>query len=205
MGEGRPVPLSSSHRGAPVPVSRGETEGGKTPKPRGARATRAPGVGHRSGGVAGLAPPKPRVSERTVDGSKPHNLGRSKLLERRFIAHQDCRKKKPFGPNGSGAFPLGEQTPRAVRAGRPSVAPKAKALARRPGGACAQGLHAGPQGPLPAPQVAAAFLSTQPRTEGSVMLSSPPHTHAYTHAPQSPHSLGSHRPDAERPPRLILR
>lgn len=180
---------SRIHNGKPqyqYPAER--RKGAKPPKPRGARAAGAAGVGHRSGGVAGLAPPKPRVSERTVDGSKPHNLGRSKLPERRFIAHQDCRKKKPFGPSGSGAFPLGEQTPRAVRAGRSSVAPKAEALARRPGGACAQGLHAGPQGPLPAPQVAA---------DRGV----PPPTHTHTHPrARTPWAVtGLTQPNAPRP------
>lgn len=39
----------------------------------------ARGVGPGSGSVAGLAVPKPHVSKRTVDGSKPHNLGQSEL------------------------------------------------------------------------------------------------------------------------------
>lgn len=33
--------------------------------------------------------PKPPVPERTVDGSKLHNLGQRKLSKGRFIIHQD--------------------------------------------------------------------------------------------------------------------
>lgn len=45
------------------------------PEQQGLRA----GVAHGTGSVARLVVPKPHVSERTVDGSKPHNLGQSKL------------------------------------------------------------------------------------------------------------------------------
>lgn len=61
--------------------------------------------------VAGLAAPKPLVSERTVDGSKPHNLGHSALSKGGFITLHDYRRKRPLVWVGLGNFSL-ENRPR---------------------------------------------------------------------------------------------
>lgn len=74
--------FSNSQAGRREPRSSGKYQSGPTfPEARRTRVAGAPVLGHGSGSVAGHSAPKPHVSKRTVDGSKPHNLGQSKLSE----------------------------------------------------------------------------------------------------------------------------
>lgn len=57
----------------------------------------SPGLQHQSRAL---------VPERTVDGSKLHNLGQSKLSKGRFITLQDYRRKRPLVWVGLGNFPF---------------------------------------------------------------------------------------------------
>lgn len=91
--------------------------------------------------------PKPPVPERTVDGSKLHNLGQRKLSKGRFITHQDYKEERPFSLSGfGGIFPpqIGSEGLRFWRL--ISLAKKPKYVREAGSGLCLALFNLGPQG-----------------------------------------------------------
>lgn len=78
-----------------------------TPHPTPSTRVAGPSCRHRYGWAVSPGSRHPNrafVSERSVDGSKPHNLGQSKVSKGPFITRQDSGRKKTFSLSGVGKF-----------------------------------------------------------------------------------------------------